>query len=103
MPHDHHSPPPPESAESAGKSCCHKPEPEPTEESCCHGEGHHSAAQTEEAAAERHPAAKYFCPMCAGVESNEPGSCPKCGMALERNPMWKAAAKTLYTCPMHPE
>src|SRR5713226_1734936 len=30
--------------------------------------------------------AKYFCPMCAGVESNRPGDCPKCGMALERNP-----------------
>lgn len=30
-----------------------------------------------------------------------PGDCPKCGMALERNPAWKA--KTTYTCPMHPE
>ncbi|MCI0491414.1 MAG: heavy metal translocating P-type ATPase [Planctomycetes bacterium] len=26
----------------------------------------------------------YFCPMCPGVESDRPGSCPKCGMALER-------------------
>lgn len=25
----------------------------------------------------------YFCPMCPGVESDEPGTCPKCGMALE--------------------
>lgn len=49
-------------------------------------------------------AAKYFCPMCAGVESDKPGTCPKCGMALERNPAWIAApAKTTYTCPMHPE
>jgi P-type Cu+ transporter len=24
-------------------------------------------------------------------------------MALERNPAWKPAAKTIYTCPMHPE
>jgi len=48
--------------------------------------------------------AKYFCPMCPGVESDNPGSCPKCGMALERNPAWTApAAKTQYTCPMHPE
>jgi Cu+-exporting ATPase len=48
--------------------------------------------------------AKYFCPMCSGVESEKPGSCPKCGMALERNPAWTApAAKTHYTCPMHPE
>jgi Cu+-exporting ATPase len=41
--------------------------------------------------------------MCPGVESDEPGTCPKCGMALERNPTWKAASKTIYTCPMHPE
>ena len=41
--------------------------------------------------------------MCAGVESDEPGICPKCGMALERNPTWKPTAKTIYTCPMHPE
>ena len=27
--------------------------------------------------------AKYFCPMCPGVESEKPGACPKCGMALE--------------------
>ena len=47
--------------------------------------------------------AKYFCPMCTGVESDEPGDCPKCGMALERNPVWIATNKTIYTCPMHPE
>ena len=29
-------------------------------------------------------AAKYYCPMCAGVESDRPGDCPKCGMPLER-------------------
>ena len=27
----------------------------------------------------------YFCPMCEGVESDKPGECPMCGMALERN------------------
>ena len=48
-------------------------------------------------------AARYFCPMCPGVESDKPGACPKCGMALELNPAWKPAAKTIYTCPMHPE
>jgi len=47
--------------------------------------------------------AKYFCPMCAGVESDLPGECPKCGMALELNLAWKAAGKIIYTCPMHPE
>ncbi|MGE0533479.1 MAG: heavy metal translocating P-type ATPase [Pirellulales bacterium] len=50
-------------------------------------------------------AAKYFCPMCPGVESDRPGDCPKCGMALVRNPAWAAPAsdKTIYTCPMHPQ
>ncbi|MGB8165942.1 MAG: copper-translocating P-type ATPase [Chthoniobacteraceae bacterium] len=48
-------------------------------------------------------AAKYFCPMCAGVESDAPGDCPKCGMALERNPAWQPHAKVIYNCPMHPE
>ena len=47
--------------------------------------------------------AKYFCPMCAGVESDQPGDCPKCGMPLERNPAWAESGKTIYTCPMHPE
>ncbi len=41
--------------------------------------------------------------MCPGVESERPGDCPKCGMALERNPAWQPARRTLYTCPMHPE
>ncbi|GAT33203.1 Cu+-exporting ATPase [Terrimicrobium sacchariphilum] len=42
--------------------------------------------------------------MCPGVESDKPGACPKCGMALERNlavPL--PGAKAGYTCPMHPE
>lgn len=41
--------------------------------------------------------------MCPGVESDKPGDCPKCGMALERNPAWVGSASTSYTCPMHPE
>src|SRR5262245_4212434 len=49
------------------------------------------------------PTAKYFCPMCPDVASDEPGDCPKCGMALEKNPAWKPASKVIYTCPMHPE
>ncbi len=48
-------------------------------------------------------AAAYFCPMCAGVESDGPGSGPKCGMALERSALEVGAARTVYTCPMHPE
>lgn len=29
------------------------------------------------------PGATYFCPMCPGVVSDQPASCPICGMALE--------------------
>jgi Cu+-exporting ATPase len=47
--------------------------------------------------------AAYYCPMCEGVESDRPGDCPKCGMALERNAAFVAPARTLWTCPMHPE
>ena len=71
-----------------------------TEHSCCHEENNHSAP---EAPAARKPAKKYFCPMCEGVESDTPGSCPKCGMALERNPTFREPARTIYTCPMHPQ
>ncbi len=48
---------------------------------------------------------RYFCPMCPGVNADEPGACPKCGMALERNPLWKPAKKAAatFTCPMHSE
>src|SRR5450432_1799830 len=49
------------------------------------------------------PKRRYFCPMCDGVESDKPGSCPKCGMALERNPTFREPAKMIYTCPMHPQ
>ena len=64
---------------------------------CCH----HGAPSANEST--RQPAKKYFCPMCEGVESDTPGSCPKCGMALERNPTFREKAKTIYTCPMHPQ
>ena len=47
--------------------------------------------------------AKYFCPMHPEVIADKPGSCPKCGMALERNPVWKPDEKVIYTCPMHPQ
>jgi len=73
-----------------------------SEKSCCHGE-HPAQTQTADAAAERKPAKKYFCPMCEGVESDTPGNCPRCGMSLERNPTFRELAKTIYTCPMHPQ
>src|SRR5262245_49546760 len=48
-------------------------------------------------------AAKYICPMCAGVASDKQGSCPKCGMALEPAFPVSVERKAVYTCPMHPE
>ncbi len=56
------------------QACCGS-EPEPEEHSCCHG--NHGDAKVKPSAT-----ANYFCPMCAGVESAHPGTCPKCGMAL---------------------
>jgi P-type Cu+ transporter len=47
------------------------------------------------------PTAKYFCPMDSEVISSKPGSCPKCGMALE--PELLTRTTTEYFCPMHPE
>ncbi len=45
----------------------------------------------------------YTCPMHPEVENAAPGSCPKCGMALELKGIPSAQTKTEYTCPMHPE
>ena len=69
---------------------------------CCGGKQGTESHKADESVSPS-PQAKYFCPMCPGVESDKPGDCPKCGMALEKNPMWKPASATIYTCPMHPE
>lgn len=71
-------------SESSSTSCCHSEEPQPAKP-----------------ASKR--SGKYFCPMCEGVESDTPGDCPKCGMALERSRPTAAKGKVIYTCPMHPE
>jgi Cu+-exporting ATPase len=72
--------------------------------SCCEGESEHHHGNHHH---HRHevgkPTKEWFCPMCPGVESDKPGACPKCGMALERNPAFLKPAATVYTCPMHPE
>ncbi|MDD5384473.1 MAG: heavy metal translocating P-type ATPase [Gallionella sp.] len=44
----------------------------------------------------------YTCPMHPEIRQPAPGSCPKCGMALEpESPSVPGAVE--YTCPMHPE
>jgi len=64
----------------------------------------HDHAQNEPAhSKQKVDAGQYVCPMCEGVASDKPGSCPKCGMALERARPAVGARKTIYTCPMHPE
>ncbi len=47
--------------------------------------------------------ATYTCPMDPEVEQPGPGTCPVCGMALERMGVPVALSRTEYTCPMHPE
>src|SRR3954451_2541613 len=66
---------------------------------------HHQASQKEATSGAPSPKSteKYFCPMCENVETDQPGSCPNCGMALERNPAFPQPRKVIYTCPMHPE
>jgi Cu+-exporting ATPase len=46
---------------------------------------------------------EYTCPMDPEVRQIGPGSCPKCGMALEPVSPVPLARKVEYTCPMHPE
>ncbi len=46
---------------------------------------------------------EYICPMDPEVSQMGPGSCPKCGMALEPAPLTAPATRTEYTCPMHPQ
>jgi len=72
---------------------------DPPKHDCCDGHARHGEA----AKAASKSSAKYICPMCEGVESDTPGDCPKCGMALERNQPATPQTKTTYTCPMHPE
>jgi Cu+-exporting ATPase len=51
------------------------PNSEPTKPACCCC--HDAAAESWT------PTKAYFCPMCPGIEADEPGVCPHCGMALE--------------------
>lgn len=57
-----------------------------------------SAAQAASLAAVEHT-----CPMHPEVTKTGPGSCPKCGMALEPATVQMPAERIEWTCPMHPE
>jgi len=46
---------------------------------------------------------EYTCPMDPEVRQKGPGTCPKCGMALEPAVAAGPETKTEWTCPMHPE
>jgi P-type Cu+ transporter len=51
-----------------------------------------------------HDAGPYTCPMHPEARHDGPGSCAKCGMALElMAPAASGPARTEWTCPMHPE
>lgn len=107
--------------EGTSQSCCggeskkeehaqRHPNDEHATHSCCstektthdHVQSHH-AHHNHDHAVKPSAQAKYFCRMCPDVESDKPGDCRKCGMALERNPVWKPDEKVTYTCPMHPQ
>ena len=45
----------------------------------------------------------YTCPMHPEIRQDHPGSCPKCGMALEPVAPTQPVSKTEYVCPMHPQ
>jgi Cu+-exporting ATPase len=65
----------------------------------CHGTSHDSGEGSKTTVAD---GSVYICPMCPEVRSSQPGPCPKCGMALEREtPV--VSTRVEYTCPMHPE
>ena len=49
------------------------------------------------------PGGEYTCPMHPEVRQPGPGSCPKCGMALEPVAPVVPVSRTKWTCPRHPE
>jgi len=74
---------------------------------CCDGKAHDHSAQAAANTKTADVSKLYTCPMHPEIQQHGPGSCPKCGMALE--PMMGSggvaapSTKTEYTCPMHPE
>jgi P-type Cu+ transporter len=61
------------------------------------------APQTTRSPDAANKSAAYVCPMDPEVRENQPGPCPKCGMALEPEMPLASVTRVEYTCPMHPE
>jgi P-type Cu+ transporter len=61
------------------------------------------ATKNEPQGARAQPVQTYTCPMHPEVRQEKPGSCPKCGMALEPVSVTPPKQKIEYTCPMHPQ
>ena len=55
------------------------------------------------AAFNQHASGKYTYPMHQEVQSDKPGSCPTCGMALESARPSAQKQTVISICPMHPE
>jgi Cu+-exporting ATPase len=64
---------------------------------------HHGPAATPAARKSGDDRRTYTCPMHPEVRQVGPGSCPKCGMALEPVNAAPAVSRTQYVCPMHPQ
>lgn len=77
------------------------PTDKPETKSCCGSKKHDTIENVVFADDAR---GKYYCPMhCEGEKVyDKPGSCPVCGMNLEKIPEL-TPVKIKYTCPMHPE
>ncbi len=94
-----------EASKSDGNSCCGgtavdngAKDATSNEHACCGG-----ASAPNDATASRPRAGKYVCSMHPEVQSDKPGDCPKCGMALEPAMPQSRSKATIFTCPMHPQ
>ncbi len=60
-------------------------------------------SQTHQPLAKPASSGTFTCPMHPEVQEETSGSCPRCGMSLERATTTGTEMQTEYTCPMHPE
>jgi Cu+-exporting ATPase len=74
-----------------------------THKSCCSHSNEPSDGSNDKTPKHTSPVEIYTCPMHPDVRQEGPGSCPKCGMALEPLAPVETGSKTEYVCPMHPE